>query len=41
MKSVLEVYKSPIHVKHDDKPSKQISESIKNIWEKVKELIKK
>lgn len=44
MKSVLEVYKSPIHVKHDDKddkPSKQILESVKNMSETVKEVIKK
>lgn len=44
MKSVSEVYRSPIEVKYtsnDEKPTKQILETVKNMSETVKEVIKK
>lgn len=44
MRSVSEVYRSPIEVKYtsnDEKPSKQILETVKNMSETVKEVMKK
>jgi len=44
LKSVLEVYKSPMYFtkdEKDDKPSRQILDSIKNMTETVKDFVKK